>query len=72
MKYSLFFVGGAAVSWLNTQNCREKLTFKVAVAHLALRSPMFGEFCLLFFCVKFIGIDKIVGGFTSKVEYWES
>ena len=28
---------------LNTQNCRGKLTFKVAVAHLALRSPMFGE-----------------------------
>ena len=30
------------------------------------------NFAYCFFCVKFIGIDKIVGGFTSKVEYWES
>ena len=36
---------------LRTQNCRGKLTFKVAVAHLALRSPMFGELCIWFLFV---------------------
>ena len=35
------------------QNCRGKLTFKVAITHLALRSPMFGEFCISFFLGEF-------------------
>ena len=53
MKYSRFFVGGAADSWLNTQNCREKLNNLVAPTHLELRSPMFGEFCISFFLGEF-------------------
>ena len=70
MKYWLFFWCGDAFSRLDTQNCREKLTFKVAYTHLELRSPMFGELCLsFFFFVKFNGIDEIAGGFTSQVEY---
>ena len=35
------------------QNCRGKLTFKVAETHLALRSPMFGEFWVWFFLCGF-------------------
>ena len=55
---------------LSFQNCRGKLIFKVAVAHLALRSPMFGEetkknvFLLCFV--------KIAGGFTFKGDYGKS
>ena len=57
---------------LSTQNCRGKLIFKVAETHLALRSPMFGELCMWFFCVIFSGIVKIAGGFTFKVDYGKS
>ena len=69
MKYWLFFWCGDAFPRLDTQNCREKLTFKVAYTRLELRSPMFGEFCLSFFFVKFSRIDKIAGGFPSQVDF---
>ena len=64
-----FFGKKNAVSGLKTQNCRGKLTFKVAETHLALRSPMFGELCIWFFCVIFNGIDVFAVGFMFKVDY---
>ena len=70
MKYWLFFWCGDAFPRLDTQNCREKLIFKVAYTRLELRSPMFGELCLsFFFFVKFNRIDKIAGGFPSQVDF---
>ena len=47
---------------MSTQNCREKLTFKVGQTHLALRSPMFGEkktkknMCFFFKLLKSLGV----------------
>ena len=51
------------------QNCRGKLTFKVAFFNLALLSPMFGELSLCFFYVIFNGLDVFAGGFMFKVDY---
>ena len=45
------------------QNCRGKLTFKVAFFNLALRSPMFGEFWVCSFCVVLKGIDDFAERF---------
>ena len=66
---TVFFLCGDAFPRLDTQNCREKLTFNVAYTHLELRSPMFGELCLSFFFVKFNRIDKIARGFPSQVDF---
>ena len=57
---------------LSTQNCSGKLNNLVAPTHLELRSPMFGEFWVFFFCVVLKGIDDFEGGFMYKADYRKS
>ena len=56
----------------NMHFCSEKLTFEGVITHLALRSPMFGEKCMIFFYGNFNRIDKIAGGFPSQVDFRKS
>ena len=55
-----------------TNFSKENVNFEGAKMHFDRRSPMFCENYVYKFSLKFNGIDKIAGGFTSKLDVRKS